>query len=184
MTSSIAVVAELLMVLAASTATADPAMEAPVIGFWAGPGAENDKRVIKIEDHHACSGRRAYAHVIEMPDPESNGSLQPELVVELSLSGAVIRQWAMPIDETVLGIRGDRIIVSYGEDPTDEAKVLMISLNRSFSVASLPSMLKTSNAFECPHLTQFGDSAYIRCFEYFDPESNEVHRLAYQGPCT
>ena len=184
MSKRIPVIVALIFLLAGNSARASSGMEAAVIGFWAGPGVKSDKRVIKLEDHHACSGQRAYARVSEMPAPDTNGSLQPELVVELSISGAIVQRWPMPVDETVIGIRGDQILVPYRGDRSSETKVLNISSNRSISLSSQPAVLPDSSSFDCPLLPEFGDSAYLRCFEYLDLESNAVRRLAFQGPCT
>jgi hypothetical protein len=119
-------------------AHADPGEKTPVLGFWAGPGAKEDKRVVEIDDHHACSGQRAYARVSRMPVPNSKGSLQRELVVELSRSGGVVRRWPMPVDEIVLGVRGIQIVVPYRDVQFSDEKVLLISSDRSFSIAPAP----------------------------------------------
>ncbi len=184
MTEWIASTVVLCVVLAVVPVQADPGEKAPVLSFWAGPGAKNDKRVIEVEDHHACSGQRAYARVSQMPTPNSKGPLQPELVVELSRSGGVVRRWSMPIDEIVLGVRGNRIIVPYRDDQHSDEKVLLISSDRSFSIAQRPSSLAEPSTFACPRIRDIGKSNYLRCFEFRDLASNAVRRLAYQGPCT
>ncbi len=178
------VVALLISLPIVNSARASSVMELPVIGFWAGPGIENDNRVVRIEDHQACSGQRVFARVSEMPAPGANGSLQPELVVELSDAGTIIQQWPIPVDDIVIGIRGDQILVPYDGDSSGKAKVLSISSNLSFSISSRPAALPDSSSIDCPILPEFKESAYLRYFEYLDLESNAVRRLAYQGPCT
>jgi len=154
------------------------------LAFWAGSGAEKDKRVTAIEEHHACAGRRAYAFVTKMPAPGSKGALQPEVVVELSPSGGVIGRWSLPVDEIVLGIRGNQILAPYHGASASEESALFISRDRSFLVGARPAAMPEPAAVACPRIREFGQSAYLRCFEYIDLESKATRHLAYQMPCT
>lgn len=151
-----------------------------ILPFWAGPGATKDKRVSEIEEHHACAGKIAYARVSRMPAPGSKGALQPELVVEVAPSGSIIGRWALPVDEIVLGVRGEEIVASHGGDES----ALFVSRNRSLRVGPRPRELPKPTVGECPRLPEFGQSAYLRCFTFSDLESKAVRRLAYQTPCT
>lgn len=154
------------------------------LAFWAGPGAEKDKRVTAIEEHHACAGRRAYALVTKMPAPGSKGALQPEVVAEISPSGRVIGRWSLPVDEIVLGIRGKQILAPYHIASASEESALFISRDRSLLVGARPTAIPKPVAVACPRIGEFGQSSYLRCFEYIDLESKAIRRLAYQMPCT
>jgi hypothetical protein len=155
-----------------------------VLAFWAGPGAKKDKRVIDVHDHSSCSGEVAHARVSKMPPPQSKGPLQPELVVELSDSGAVLKRWAMPVDSVVVGVRGNSVLVPlYGGRSNDE-RALLISSDRSFVVIPRPKVLPSSTAFACPRIPEFGETDYLTCLEFSDLESRNVRRLAFHAPCT
>lgn len=154
------------------------------LAFWAGPGAKRDKRVTAIEGHHACTGQLAYARVTRMPAPGSKGALQPEVAVELSPSGGVIGHWSLPVDEIVLGVRGKQIVVPYHSGLANDKSALFISLDRSLVVGPRPNEMPKPASTACPRIAEFGQSAYLRCFEYVDIESKTTRRLAYQMPCT
>ena len=154
------------------------------LAFWAGPDAKRDKRVTAIEEHHACSGQRAYARVTRMPAPGSKGTLQPEVVVEFSPSGGVIGRWSLPVDEIVLGVRGKQIVVPHHSGSANDESALFISLDRSLAVAPRPNEMPKAVTTTCPRIAKFRQSAYLRCFEYVDLESKVIRRLAYQMPCT
>ena len=156
-----------------------------VLHFWAGSEAETDPRVIEVYEHHACSGQVAVARVTSMPEySDSDAVLQPELALELSSSGSVIRQWRFPTDYSVLGVEGDRLIV-----PRGSGAALSIAESGQFEEVARPKKAEHGALRSCPEISNFEDSmylssAYLRCFEFKDLASGETRLIAYQTPCT
>jgi len=149
---------------------------------WAGPNAKADPRVVGIQNHHACDSKVAVIKVDRMPAlAKKESALAPELVVEFNKSGSILRRWAMPIDLTVAAVAGDRILVALS---TAGAKALSISSRGALALTFAPSPLPPVQQTQCPAIKSFGDSDYLRCFEFQDLNSGEVRRIAYQRPCT
>ena len=146
--------------------------------FWAGSEVETDPRVIEVYEHHACSGQVAVARVTSMPE-HSDAVLQPELALELSPSGSVIRQWTFPIDVSVIGVEGDRLIVPKGTETA-----LSIVDSGQFEEVARPEKDELGEWVSCPEISIFGDSAYLRCFEFKDLASGKTRLIAYNAPCT
>src|SRR5688572_11665283 len=96
----------LLLAMTASLQTRTFEME-----FWAGPGAEKDPRVISIREHGPCSGKVALARISVMPPQSNQATLRPELAVELSAAGSIIRRWPLPVDSVVVAVVGQRLII-------------------------------------------------------------------------
>ena len=153
----------------------NPGMELP---FWAGSEVETDPRVIEVYEHHACSGQVAVARVTSMPE-YSDAVLEPELALELSSSGSVIRQWTFPIDASVIGVKRDRLIVPWGRETA-----LSISDSGQFEEVARPKEEGVEQWVSCPEIPVFEGSAYLGCFEFKDLASRETRLIAYQGPCT
>jgi hypothetical protein len=119
-----------------------------------------------------------------MPPYEKSEVLEPELVVELSAAGEIIRRWSMPVDVIVSGVAGDAIFVPLKPlmgSVSDEA--LRISPNGQFSIVRSPKFPEAV-PYTCPALQEFGDSAYLGCWEMRDMNSGSPRLLAFQGPCT
>lgn len=153
------------------------------LSFWLREGGEGDPRIVETYDHCCCVGKIAVARVTRMPQLDKSEPLEAELVVELSDAGTIIRRWGMPVDSVVAAISGTQIIVPQGKtDPGEEA--LSISEKGELSVTALPENANYGNSVDCPSIQEFGDSSYLRCFEFRDLTSNEMRRLAYQRPCT
>ena len=150
------------------------------ISVWAGPGAEKDPRVVKISEHHACSGRVAVIRAHSMP---SDSALEPDDVLEVSEQGVVLQRWSMPIDSIVVAVQGDRIVVPRS-DAREKAQALSISSTGELSLTTVPPQPEKPALVTCPALAEFKGSDYVRCFEFHDLVSGHVRRLAYQGPCT
>src|SRR5262245_57191120 len=83
--------------------------------FWAGPCAEKDPRVVSVREHGPCSGKVALARITVMPAHSDKATLRPELAVELSASGSIIRRWSLPVDSVVVAVVGQRLIIPVGE---------------------------------------------------------------------
>lgn len=152
------------------------------IQLWAGPNAKADPRVVGIHDHHACDGKVAVAKVERMPAPaKKESALGPELVVELDKSGKVIRRWGMPVDSVVAGVAGDRIIVALS---ATAKQALSITSSGALALTRIPGPASIIQRTQCPAIKAFGESGYLRCFEFQDLNSAEVRKIAYQAPCT
>ena len=159
-----------------------------VLHFWAGSEAESDPRVIEVYEHRLCSGQVAVARVTSMPE-YTDAVLQPELALELSSSGSVIRQWRFPTDYSVLGVERDRLIV-----PRGSGAALSIVESGQFEEVARPKKAEHGTGRSCPEISNFEDSvslssaylnsAYLRCFEFKDLASGETRLIAYQTPCT
>jgi hypothetical protein len=153
------------------------------VRVWAGANAKADPRVVEIVEHHACTGDVAIIRVDRMPSPRRKATLDPELVVELSQTGEIIRRWPMPIDSTVAAISGGQIIVPRG-DARGGAEALGITETGDLLLTTVPASADFGKWIKCPPIREFRDSAYLRCFEHRDLGSGQTRRLAYQGPCT
>jgi hypothetical protein len=106
-------------------------------------------------------------------------------IVELGPDDALIREWSVPIDMLVAGVRGDRVLLRDSimlEDGRPFAYALEIAPDGAYSVVTLPEREPT--ATPCPSQTPFGDSAYAGCWSYADLDSGAERRLIWQGPCT
>lgn len=145
--------------------------------FWPGATAEQDSRFVQISPP-PC-GTVAVARVTAMPDLE-DGSLEPERVVEFSLEGELLRQWAIPVDSYPVGIQGDRLLINfYGSPP------LWISLNGSITVEDNEISLPPTEQIECDFSAEaFPNSAYAGCTRFQDINSGESRLLSFEGVCT
>ena len=167
-----------------------PTMRSPVeqmveLRFWAGPGVRGDHRVVNVSPHCCCSGEIAVARVSELPLPLATDPLEPELVVELTEAGGVLRRWPMPVDLIVAGVRDEQILVPLAPmlgAGTDRA--ILVSPGGAMVLSRVPPRLPEPVLYTCPVIRDFGESAYLRCFQFLDLSSGEVRRLAFQGPCT
>jgi hypothetical protein len=172
-----------LTLLALSPASAqEKAKTVYQIQLWAGPNAKADKRVIGVFDHHACDSKVAIVKVDRMPPPATKASaLGSELVVEIDKSGKILRRWGMPVDSVVAAVAGDRIIVALS---ATAKQALSISSNGVLALTPVPGPTSILQQTQCPAIKVFGDSDYIRCFDFQDTGSGEIRRIAYQRPCT
>jgi len=174
-----------LLLAGCSTATRSPIGETVELRFWAGRGAKSDHRVLEVSAHCCCSGEIALARVSQLPMPGTRGMLQPEVAVELTDGGVVVRRWPMPVDLIVAGVNGEQILVPLA--PMVGANFeggILISPQGSVSLTTVPPQLPKPVLYTCPVIREFGESAYLRCFEFHDLSSGELRRLAFEGPCT
>ena len=172
-----------MTLLAFSTASAqEKGKQVYQIQLWAGPNAQDDKRVVGIYNHHACGSKIAIVRVDRMPAPaKKESALGSELVVEFDKSGKVIRRWGMPVDAVVAAVVGDRIIVAVS---AAAKQALSISSSGALALTPVPGTTSFIQQTQCPAIKAFRGSDYIRCFEFQDLNTAEVRRIAYQGPCT
>ena len=175
--------AAMLTLLALSPAAAqEKAKTVYQIQLWAGPNAKADKRVVGVFNHHACESKVAIVKVDRMPPPATKESaVGSELVVEVDKAGKVLRRWGMPVDSVVAAVAGDRIIVALS---AASKQALSISSSGVLAVIPIPGPTSILQQTQCPAIKAFGDSDYIRCFDFQDINSGQIRRLAYQRPCT
>ena len=174
-----------IVVAGCSPTMRSPAEQTVELWFWAGPGARNDNRVMNVSVHCCCSGEIAVARVWELPLPQATGPLEPELVVELTEDGDVLRRWPIPVDLIVAGVGKEQILVSLAPMlGTSSDRAILVSPRGAVALTRVPPRLPEPVPFMCPLIRDFGESAYLRCFQFRDLSSGEVRRLAFQGPCT
>ena len=153
--------------------------------FWAGKGAQTDKRVLEIVPHCCCSGTLAVARVSQLPAVGEKDPLEPELALELNEKDEVVRRWPLPVDKIILAIKGEQILVQIApKNGSKPIKAIYISPQGEVSKAEVPAYLTEPVSYICPHLPEFGKSAYLRCWIFRDLSSGAIRRLAFQGPCT
>ena len=155
------------------------------LSFWAGKGAKTDKRVLKIMPHCCCSGDIAVARLSRLPLPGEKDPLEPELVLELTESGEVLRRWPLPVDMRILAVEGDQILIPIApRTGSNSVMGIFISSQGEVLKTVIPSNLTEPVIYKCPPLPEFGRSAYVRCWIFRDLSNGKTRRLAYQGPCT
>ena len=126
----------------------------------------------------------AVARVSELPLPVAEGPLEPE-VVELTEAGDVLRRWPIPVDLIVAGVEKEQILVALAPMlGTSSDRAILVSPRGAVALTRVPPRLPEPVPFMCPLIRDFGESAYLRCFQFRDLSSGEVRRLAFQGPCT
>ncbi len=177
------IVALFLLALSPAASSAAERNDLVEVRVWAGPNAKADPRVVEIVEHYACSADVAVIRVDRLPPPRRGAALEPELVVEFSQDGDVIRRWPIPVDSLVIGMLGERIVVPRS-DARAGADALTIGEEGDLFVTAMARMPEFGKPVPCPTLPEFGASAYLRCFEHRDIVSGQARRIAYNAPCT
>lgn len=123
----------------------------------------------------------AWVKVVPIDDP----ILAAERALELDAEGAVLAEWALPVNSVVGGIDGDQLLVPFRFSDDSSAAVPSMSIARDGTIGVL-AIVPTSDPepFSCPLLTRYGRSAYLRCMILPDRSSQERRRVAYELPCT
>jgi len=155
------------------------------IPFWLREGYSDDPRIVEVHPHCCCDGYIAIARITRMPEHDKEEALEPELVVELSDDGKILRRWSMPVNAIVAGIAGNDIIVPLRTFMQyDNSKGLRISPDGDFIVCDLPPNIPEPESYICPDLPEFEGSAYLRCWSMRDIKNGTRRLIAFQGPCT
>jgi hypothetical protein len=136
-----------------------------------------DARVTKIGPH-PC-GMYADARVSKMPSLNSNGYLIPDKVVEVDGENKTLRRWAKPLDDELVGIRGDRILIRTGEKFYSIATSGNFQLQAPNITLSDPKFLRRTKQHP-----EFKDSGYAGIWSYKDLRTGKVRRIIYESPCT
>ncbi len=149
------------------------------VRLWENGNASNDARVLRIEDHHACTGRVAVIKTKHMPRP-GEGPFYGEKVIEFSRNDRVRRTWYMPVDEIVLGVEDAYIITGFSDSK------MALKVGEDGTLNSVPVPKYEALPVDCPGAakTEILGSDYLRCWEYHDLRTGQRRSLAYQGPCT
>lgn len=174
-----------LIVPWAASCSSITAQNRETVELWlrAGSGAKSDPRVVEVSRHCCCSGEIALARVSQLPLPGATGPLESELVVELSDAGVVLTRWPLPADLVVAGVKNEQLLVSLAP-MGDFERGIFISPRGILSMTTVPKESPEPRQHTCPRIPEFGDSAYLRCFEFRDLGSGAIRRLAYEGVCT
>jgi len=135
--------------------------------FWAGPDAEKDPRVVRVREHGPCSGKVALARITVMPPPSDKAALRPELAVEISSSGSIIRHWSLPVDSVVVAVVGQRLIIPLGKGSAGE-KAWSISTSGELEPTTVPAKTNLERSVKCPVIPDFKGAYYVRCWEFND----------------
>lgn len=135
--------------------------------------------MLRIEDHHACTGRVVIIKARNIPLP-GEGPFDGEKVIELSENNKILKTWYMPVDGIVLGVEDTHIIAGFGDSET------ALKIGEDGTLNPVPGPKHEAVAVECPDAAkaEFLGSDYLRCWEYRDRRTGQKRLLAYQGPCT
>jgi hypothetical protein len=144
--------------------------------FWPGKGVEKDPRYVSTVDH-PC-GKIVVARVRALPPVQLVSTLRPERVIEVGLSGRVIRRWPIPVDASPIALRGTSLRVESGTLKLWVTPQGAITPYKG--VLSLPEPEPAS----CSPRREFGDSAYVQCRRFRDVSSGEYRILSFEGMCT
>lgn len=108
-----------------------------------------------------------------------------ERVLEFSDSGAVIGEWRVPVESTVMGVEDNWLTVSTSDG------YLAINQQGELNRADQTDLREDMEYFgDCPDpvLAEFlgpnGASDYLACWTLNDRGSGKTRLLAYQGVCT
>ena len=131
---------------------------------------------------HPC-GDTLTALVKNMPKAGDETFLVAERVLELGSDGAVVRQWHMPIDSVVVGVRGDSLLSQSPVAVAEGAVVVGLAIQPNGQIRVVPKEESSAVAVSCPPLPFFGASDYLHCWRFADLGSGRQRLLAYQSPC-
>ena len=143
--------------------------------FWPGKGAEKDPRFVATKDH-PC-GSVVLARVSSLPLFRQGAALIPELVMELSSSGEVIRRWPMPVDGRPIGLSGVDLLVK-------EAFEFWVTPQGAIAPYKDNLSLPKPEPIACKPSRASGDSAYVQCQRFRDLVSGKGRILSFEGVCT
>lgn len=149
--------------------------------FWPGSGVELDGRTVRVEPH-PC-GSAAIARVSRVPPLVPVGPLIPDRIVEVSLTGEVMRRWAVPIDSIPVELVGDRVLV------TDGDRNYWIGIDGSLEIGPTKSPGPPEHASCNGDLRpEFGqtlhDPPFTQCQTLRDSASGKPRTLAFEGVCS
>lgn len=136
---------------------------------------------------HPC-GAEATLFVDRLPDKRD--AIRGDTVHELDAAGKTLREWIIPVDTRVEGIKGREILVPVSfwkvADPAPAAAaqvdaLLTIRQDGHFRVLP-PRHFSDPESQPCP--AGLPESAYRTCWVYRDLDGGKARHLAYEGPCT
>lgn len=136
---------------------------------------------------HPC-GAEATVFVDRLPSQKD--SITGDTVHELDTKGKTLREWVIPVDTRVEGVKGKEILVPVSfwkvatPDPAAATQVdalLAIHSGGHFRVLP-PRHFSDPESQPCP--AGLPESDYWTCWVYRDLDGGKVRHLAYEGPCT
>jgi hypothetical protein len=164
-----------LIVFLALTASAVSAQPFE-LSFWPSENAKGDPRVVRLESH-PC-GEVAVARVTAIPPFKKGAALTPELVLETSPTGKVIRRWWLPTDSSIRAIRGDTLTIQY------YSKLYTVRPGGRISELALAEFSDEVQRSRCKVPPELLPSDYATCEVFNDTKTNLPRRLAYEGICS
>lgn len=136
---------------------------------------------------HPC-GAEATVFVDRLP--AQGDAITGDTVHELDAAGKTVREWIIPLDTRVEGVKGKEILVPVSfwkvADPDPEATaqvdaLLSIRSDGRFRVLP-PRHFSDPESQPCP--ASLPESAYWTCWAYRDLDGGKARHIAYEGPCT
>ncbi len=165
-------VAGILLFTSTAPFAASPEFE---FTFWPTPGAEKDRRFLRLQEG-AC-GDLAVARVRVMPRPQSGDVLGTDMAFELNTNSRVVRQWNLPANAVPLATAGQSLIFYSGSG------TYSVTPSGSISIVA-PAAFAESTEVACRLPPALRGSGYARCHEFQQIGSTKRSILAFQGPCT
>lgn len=144
--------------------------------FWPSPAASSDPRVKEIAEH-PC-GSVAIARVRTIPPYKRDDVLVPERILETGPSGKVVRRWVMPVDGSVRGVVGDRLVIHY------DSRLYEIRPDGRIALWTSKRSLPEPVLGVCNVPTELLPSDYAMCGRFIDLATGKPRQLSYEGVCT
>jgi hypothetical protein len=144
--------------------------------FWPSPTASADPRVKKIVEH-PC-GSVAIAKVQTIPAYKRDGVLIPERVLETGPTGKVVRRWVMPVDGSVRGIIGDKLIIAY------DTRLYQIGSNGRVALWNSTRSFLEPELGACKIPAELLPSDYAVCGRFTDLSTGKSRQLSYEDVCS
>ena len=128
---------------------------------------------------HPCGYVKSIEVTVLPPPDNPNFIGGTEKVYEFNREGAVINQWAMPVDSYLLAVSGTNIIVRKGSGAIEISRKGNISQSNQTAV-------QPAEPYECPQpiKSMYGNSSYVGCTKYRDISNNKSCYFVYEGVCS
>lgn len=135
------------------------------------------KALLLTSHGHPC-GSVVVRRLERMPRYEPRALIQPEQVVEFDRAGNVRNRWVAPVDMSLVGISGSRVLLS------DRDRTLSVDFNRTVRLHEKKVEFTPYAPASCPLQKVFGKSDYAFCAAFQDLQTGRTRRLGFEGVCT